>query len=233
MKGIGYIRVSTEEQRREGYSLAAQEEVIRRYFSFKQIELVELYVDAGVSAFTPLHKRPAGASTLASLDRKEADLICAIKLDRLFRNAVDCLNVTTKWERRGVAMHLVDLGGQAIDTSTAMGKFMLTVMAAAAELERNHTSDRTRLIMQHLKKRGRRVGSVPFGFRSEMRGEGDEEKSYLVEDEKERKTVTAIVDMHNADRSLRSITSELNAGPFQPRGRRWYVTTVQRILEAA
>ncbi len=233
MKGIGYIRVSTEEQKHAGYSLAAQEETIRRYFAFKQIELVALHVDAGVSAFTPFHKRPAGACALAQLDRREATVVCAIKLDRLFRNAVDCLNVTSRWDRRSIAMHLVDLGGQTIDTSTAMGKFMLTVMAAAAELERNVTAERTRVIMQHLKGKGRCVGSAPFGFKSETRPVGDELKTFLIEDADERAAISAIVDMRESDMSIRAIASEMNVSSFKPRGQYWHATTVARILEAA
>ena len=56
------------------------------------------------------------------------------KLDRLFRNCQDCLQVTALWDRLGISLHLIDLGGQAIDTSSAMGRFFLTVMGGAAEI---------------------------------------------------------------------------------------------------
>ena len=67
----------------------------------------------------------------------------ACKLDRLFRDAADCLNVTKHWDKRNIALHLIDVGGQTIDTSSSMGRFFLTMMAGVAEMERNLIRDRT------------------------------------------------------------------------------------------
>ena len=163
---IGYVRVSTEEQAREGVSLDAQRKAIEAYCTLKGLELVELVTDPGVSAGKALSCRDGGQVVVAALASGRAQHVVAYKLDRLFRDAADCLTQTEKWDRRGVALHLVDMGGQAIDTSTAMGRFFLTVIAGAAEMERNVIRERTRAAMAHKRSKGERIsGQAPFGYR--------------------------------------------------------------------
>ena len=69
--------------------------------------------------------------------RKLAFAVVVLKLDRAFRNAVDCLATVEKWDKSRIALHIVDLAGNSIDSTTAAGKFMLTVLAGTAEMERN------------------------------------------------------------------------------------------------
>lgn len=88
----------------------------------------------------------------------------AIKLDRLFRDAVDCLTATREWDRAGTTLHLVDMGGTCLNTGSAMGRMFLTMAAGFAELERNLISERTAAAMSHLKAEGRHVGSPGLGF---------------------------------------------------------------------
>ena len=83
-----------------------------------------------------------------------------MKLDRGFRNAGDCLATVERWERSGIALHVVDLGGNAIDTTSAAGRFMLVVLAGAAEMERNLTRERTRSALAGKRANGQRIGTV-------------------------------------------------------------------------
>ena len=71
-----------------------------------------------------------------------ANHIITTKLDRLFRDCEDALKMSRHWDRAGVALHILDMGGQAIDTSTAIGRMFLTMTAGFAEFERNQTSER-------------------------------------------------------------------------------------------
>lgn len=103
-----YIRVSTGEQARGGVSLTAQTEVIR---------------EEGVSAAKPLATRPGGERPLQLVARKKVKHVVALKLDRLFRDAEDALHQTKAWDKAGIALHLVDMGGQTLNTATAWGDF--------------------------------------------------------------------------------------------------------------
>jgi DNA invertase Pin-like site-specific DNA recombinase len=158
MKAIGYIRCSTHEQADSGLGLDAQEKCIRAYLALKGLELTDIVTDAGVSGGKPLGKREGGQRVLAALKQRQADAIVMMKLDRGFRDARDCLNTVEKWDRAGVALHVIDLGGNAIDTTSAAGRFMLVVLAGAAEMERNLTRERTKSAMAVK----RANGSAPF-----------------------------------------------------------------------
>jgi DNA invertase Pin-like site-specific DNA recombinase len=148
----------------EGISLEAQEARLRAYCAMRGLDLVEVVVDAGVSGYKPLEERVGGKKVVDMVRSHAVGAVVALKLDRLFRNCADCLGVTSGWDRHEVALHLVDLGGQAVDTSSAMGRFFLTVMAGAAELERNQIAERTSTALQFKKSRGERVGTVQYGF---------------------------------------------------------------------
>ena len=164
MKAVGYIRCSTQEQADSGLGMDVQAERIKAYTAMRGCELVDLVTDAGVSGGKPLAKREGGQRLLEIIRRSKAKAVVMLKLDRMFRNAGDCLSTVEKWERSGVALHVVDLGGNAIDTTSAAGRFMLVILAGAAEMERNLTRERVKSALAVKKANGQRVGRVPFGF---------------------------------------------------------------------
>ena len=123
---IGYVRVSTQEQATTGVSLDAQEARIRAYATMRGLDLVAVVVDAGVSGAKALEERAGGAAILEALHRGTVAHIVALKLDRLFRDAEDALHHTKAWDKAGVSLHLLDLGGASLDTSSAMGRMFLT-----------------------------------------------------------------------------------------------------------
>lgn len=228
-----YCRVSTTEQADEGVSLEAQESALRAYCSMRGLDVVEVVIDAGVSAGKPLATRHGGLRVLEMVDAGTVGAVVAYKLDRLFRDCADCLTVTSGWDRLGVALHLVDLGGQAIDTSTAMGRFFLTVMAGAAEMERNLVSERTASALQHLKSKGVQLGGEALGW---TRGdETDEDGRRIVREvDAEIETVERITDLRAAGYTLRAIADTLTAeGRPTKRGGKWYPATVRNIIRRA
>ena len=161
---VAYVRVSTQEQALEGVSLAAQEEKVRAYCTLAGLELVRVYREEGVSASKPLANRPEGATMINALKKREAQHVVALKLDRLFRDAIDALTKTKEWDKTSISLHLVDMGGQALNTSSAMGRFFLSMMASFAELERNLIGERTAVAMQHKKSMRQVYSPTPYGF---------------------------------------------------------------------
>ena len=91
MNAIGYARCSTHEQADSGLGMIAQAERIRAYCSLKDLALVDIISDAGVSGSKPLARRHGGQQLLEAVGRKAATAIVMLKLDRMFRNAHDCL----------------------------------------------------------------------------------------------------------------------------------------------
>lgn len=224
MKAVGYVRVSTEEQARQGVSLEAQEERIRLYCQLQGLELVELIREEGVSAALPLSDRPGGARAVRMLQQKAARHIVAVKLDRLFRDAVDALSVTRDWDRAGVALHMIDLGGQSVNSSSAMGRMFLTMISAFAELERNLIAERTTAALAHKKSHGQAYARTPFGF--------DREGDDLKRNAREWKLAQKIRARRAAGETLQSIADWLNkSGAKSKRGGKWFASTVKYIVD--
>jgi DNA invertase Pin-like site-specific DNA recombinase len=211
---ICYVRVSTDEQATTGHSLDAQEAACRAYCALRGFTVSAVVVDAGVSGGTPLASRPGGAQALTELTRRNGPrhVVC-VKLDRAFRSAADCLQVTGEWDRRGVSLHLTDLGGQAVDTSSAMGRFMLTVLAGAAELEKNLIGERTAAAMGAMKAAGKYTGGrAPFG-----RMVADDGVT-LTDCPAEQATIAEARRLREQGLSLRKVAAELAAQGMTTRG---------------
>ena len=223
---VAYIRVSTEEQANEGVSIAAQEARIRSYCELKGLELAAVVIDAGVSGYKVLEEREGGRRVQALVRGRKVAGVVALKLDRLFRNASDCLEVCGAWDKVGAALHLLDLGGEAVDTSSAIGRFFLTVMAGAAELERNQIAERTSMAMQHMRSQGQYTGGrVPFGYVLDESGE-------LVEHFGEQQVVARARELRASGLSLRSVAAELeSAGMHSRAGKPFTAQAVQNMTE--
>ena len=224
MKAIAYTRVSTQEQALQGVSLEAQEARLRAYCSLAGLELVEIVREEGVSGGKPLAARPGGARLLEALESGEAVHVVALKLDRLFRDAVDAMGKSKEWDAAGVSLHLVDMGGQAINTGSAMGRFFLTMMAGFAELERNLISERTSAALQHKIAQGEHVGAPPMGF--------DMVEGALVENQEELATVKRIKELRAEGYTLRRVAAILTEEGYPTkRGGSWGPATVSNILK--
>lgn len=227
MKAVGYARVSSQEQI-DGTSLRSQEDTIRAYASMRNLELVEVLIDAGVSGGTPLASRPEGARVASMVESGEVGAVIVTKLDRGFRSASDCLNCVESWERRAVSLHILNLGGQTIDTSSPTGKFFITVMAGAAELERNLINERCNEGRRARRQAGQRLGTVPFGWTL-----GPDGKT-LVESPDEQRALALIREMKSQGHSLRAIARALNEHGYRAKnGGTWVVSSVQSVLRRA
>lgn len=223
-QAVGYVRVSTEEQSREGVSLDAQEARLRAYCELQGLTLVALVRDAAVSAGIPLARRPGGVQIVDLVESGQIRHVIALKLDRLFRDAVDCLNTSRHWDAAGVALHLLDMGGQTMNTASALGRFFLTVVAGAAEMERNLVRERTRVALQHKKSRGDRLGATPLGLVTPEPG------AAMVANTQELHAVALILRQRRAGRTFRKIAALLERrGLPTKRGGRWDPATVRKV----
>ncbi len=227
MQAIGYVRCSTHEQADSGLGLDAQAERIRAYCTLKALRLFDIITDAGVSGGKPLAGREGGQRLLEAIRERRAEAVVMHKLDRMFRNAGDCLTTVERWEKAGVALHVVDLGGNAIDTTSAAGRFMLVVLAGAAEMERNLTRERTRSAMAVKRANGQRIGTVPYGFNVTANG------TTLVPNNSEQAVIHEIQAMRAGGMTLEAIADALTErGEPTKTGKstRWTHQAVARIL---
>ena len=152
-KAIAYIRVSSQRQVDEGVSIQAQKRRILEYVRYKKLNLAndDIFIEEGVSGGIPLWDRPKGRNLKRRLDTGQYTDIVTMKLDRMFRLTTDVLTTIDELNDAGIDLHIVDLNGEAVDTSTTMGRFFLTLMGALAEMERGLISERTTEAMNQLR----------------------------------------------------------------------------------
>ena len=168
MAVYGYSRVSTDRQADEGESLGTQQRVIDGYAMMQGLTVDRMFVERGVSGSKPLRDRPEGARLLAAL--KPGDVIIAPKLDRMFRSALDALDVLGQLKDQGVGLHLIDLGGDC--SGNGISKLVFTILSAVAEAERDRIRERIRDVKADQRRRKRYLGGiVPFGWRVGEDGE--------------------------------------------------------------
>src|SRR5260370_1145060 len=119
------------------------------------------FIETGVSGSVPLKDRPEGSRLLAAVT--SADVIVSAKLDRMFRSSDDALATLKGLKAEGIALHLIDLGGDVI--GNGIGKLVFTILAAVAESERDRIRERIRDVKRHLPSQGVYGGAKrPFGF---------------------------------------------------------------------
>jgi len=157
IRALGYTRVSTEEQAREGLSLEMQADRIRAYCAAERWELVDVFSDPGISGAQ--RQRPGLDRLLASLPGVGALVVW--KLDRLARNARHLLEIVEQLQGRGIRFVSVT---ESFDTGTAAGKLQLTILAACAEFERELMRDRCREASAQRARQGKWAGRAPWGY---------------------------------------------------------------------
>ena len=156
----GYIRVSTEEQAREGYGLAAQKEAIRSYCAEQGWHLLEVYSDAGRSG-TSLRGREALARLLEDAERGHFRWVVLWKLDRLARNLRDLLEICDRLE--AVSVGTVSIQG-GVETGTAAGRMYRNVLGSVAEFERELIVERIKAGLAEKARQGQLLGPLPLGY---------------------------------------------------------------------
>ena len=169
-----YIRVSTGKQADDGNSIESQKQRIADYARMRglRVRSRDVIIEEGVSGGIELFERPAGKLLLERIETGDYQHLISMKIDRLFRitsDAIQTIDLLSK--EHGIKVHIVDLGGQAIDTSNALGRFFLTVMSALAEMERGLISERTLEGMHYLKEEQLRFTRAIYGWDHDENGD--------------------------------------------------------------
>ncbi len=195
-----YIRVSTEGQRDEGYSIEAQKELLSAFCTAREIPERELYIDGGYTGSNI--DRPAMRRLIEDVQNGKISHVIVYKLDRLSRSQKDTLYlIEDVFNPEGVTFISMN---ENMDTSTPIGRAMLGIMSAFAQLERETIRERTRLGMQERVKNGYWPGGgkIPFGY------DYDREKGILVPNA-DAETVKRAYDLYLAGYSTDKIAQVL------------------------
>ena len=214
-----YIRVSTEDQAREGFSLGEQEEKLLALCKFKDLEVYKVYKDAGISAKDMEH-RPQFQEMLKDMKNGKINYIVAYKLDRITRSVRDLEELISVLEQYNCFL-LCDRDD--VNTSTANGRFFVRMLTVLSQLEIEIVSERTKFGLNGAIKSGHIPGQRPFGYKS-----ADDKK--MIIDNATRPYVEKIFDMYLEGKSFQQIANYFEENNIYP-NKKWKYTTIQKIID--
>ena len=156
-----YIRVSTEDQAREGFSLPEQEKRLRAMCEYKGYEIYKLYKDAGISAKTGNY-RPAFEELLQDIRDKKCNIIVVLKLDRLTRSVYDMEGIMKFLDENNAYL---DCANEEINTTNSNGKMVARLLTTVSQNEIERTSERTKVGLAGAIKEGHIPARAPLGYK--------------------------------------------------------------------
>ena len=197
----GYARVSTEEQKKYGYSIEAQVDKIKKYCELKEYQLVDMYIDEGFTASNM--KRPRLLDLLNNLDK--IDAIVFTRLDRFSRNVLEANKMLATLQKNNVSMIAIE--EEDINTTDADGLFMFQLKVSLAEREIKKTSERIRSVFEYKIKEGQVISGVTALGYKVATVDGIKR---MVKNEEEAPIVMDIFNSFLKYQSIRIVTERIN-----------------------
>ncbi len=213
-----YMRVSTEDQVREGFSLPEQKERLEAYCKFKGYEIIDYYQDAGISAKTGNY-RPEFERLKADIKSKKINTIISLKLDRFTRSIYDWEELITFLDENDA---YIDCVNDDINTTTANGKMISRLLVSVSQNEIERTSERTKIGLAGAIKQGHIPHIAPLGYKHENKT--------LVIDYSTKDVVVRIFDLYYNGYSYQKISTLFNEEKVLGKNN-WRDSTIQNILQ--
>lgn len=211
-----YIRVSTFDQAREGFSLREQEERLKEFCKFKRYNIYKVYQYAGISAKND--KRPAYQEMIEDVKKGNINVIVALKLDRLTRSVYDIeklMKFVNDYECD------IDCMADESNTTTSNGRMVMRIMTSVSQNEIEKCSERTKFGMAGAIKNGHIPNRTGLGFKRENKK--------LVPDPLTKDIIVRIFDLYLEGKSHQAIANIYNKEKVLGKTN-WYDSTIQKIL---
>ena len=213
-----YTRVSTDDQAQEGFSLSAQRERLEAYCSAQGWTIYNVFEEFGYSGRNI--KRPCYQQMLT--ERDNWDMILVLKMDRIHRNSrnfMEMMDALKRWGKEFSSML------ESLDTSTAMGRFVVDIIQRIAQLESEQIGERvyTGMKQKAISTKGILGSRIPFGYKLEN-------SKYIIK-QSEAEVVKHIFNEYQNNKSFNKIASELNdKGVLTRNNKPWTVWNISYIL---
>jgi len=220
-----YVRVSTEEQAQEGYSIRGQSEKLKSYALLKDWEIHDIYSDEGISGKN-IVDRPAINRLIEDIQKGKVNNVLVFKVDRLTRSTKNLIELVELFEEYNCAFNSLT---ESIDTDTPSGRMFLKIIGIFAEFERENLVSRLKLGFERKVKEGYTLASrsVSYGY---IRKTGNKIQEI---DPVESKIVKEIFSMYlDENKSFNKIAKTLNNRkvPTKNNAIRWEINTIKSLL---
>ena len=213
-----YMRVSTEDQAREGFSLPEQKERLEAYCKFKGFVIKDYYTDAGISAKTGNY-RPEFERLKEDIKSKKINTIIALKQDRITRSIFDWEELMKFLEENDAYLDCVN---DDINTTNANGKMVSRILMSVSQQEIERTSERTKVGLAGAIKQGHIPHQAPLGYKHENKK--------LVIDHLTKDVVIRIFELYHKGMSYQKISTLFNKEQVLGKTN-WRDSSIVAILE--
>lgn len=213
-----YMRVSTEDQAREGFSLPEQKERLEAYCKFKGFVIKDYYTDAGISAKTGNY-RPEFERLKEDIKSKKINTIIALKQDRITRSIFDWEELMRFLEENDAYLDCVN---DDINTTNANGKMVSRILMSVSQQEIERTSERTKVGLAGAIKQGHIPHQAPLGYKHENKK--------LVIDHLTKDVVIRIFELYHKGMSYQKISTLFNKEQVLSKTN-WRDSSIVAILE--
>ncbi|MBS4198581.1 recombinase family protein [Bacillus sp. FJAT-49732] len=222
MRTAIYIRVSTEEQAKEGYSISAQRRRLQSFCISQDWQISDFYIDEGISAKNT--NRINLKRMIKDIKDDKIDCVLVYRLDRLTRSVFDLYKLLETFDKHNCKFKSAT---EVYDTTTAMGRMFITIVAALAQWERENLGERISLGFAEKARQGKYpLNFRPFGYDLNLK----ESKLYI--NEKEATTVRLIYNLYTDGHSGPQVCTYLNNRNITTRdGNKWNDKPVMDILK--
>jgi site-specific DNA recombinase len=221
LKTAIYIRVSTEEQAKEGYSISAQMQKLKAFCVSQGWEVEGIYADEGVSAKDM--NRPKLKAMIEDIKNNKIECVLVYRLDRLTRSVLDLYKMLEIFEKYDCKFKSAT---EVYDTTTAMGRMFITIVAALAQWERENMGERISFGYAEKVRQGKYAHNVsPFGFTL------DKKTSKLVIEPGEAQIVKEIFRLYKSGLGFNRVSKSLNDRKmYSKAGNEWNDNTIMKII---
>ena len=210
-----YVRVSTLDQAREGFSIDEHKERLIEYCKFKGYKIHQIYIDAGISAKDD--NREGYQNIIKDIKNGDANVIVAFKLDRLTRSVYDIeklMNFVNEYEAD------IDCMADESNTTTSNGRMVMRIMTSVSQNEIERTSERTKVGMAGAIKAGHIPCRTTLGYKRDNK--------LLVPDPLTKDIIVRVFDLYLEGKSHQTIANIYNKENVL--NKHWYDSTIQKIL---
>lgn len=220
-----YVRVSTDGQAEDGYSIAAQEAAAKQYAQLMGYEIIEIYIDRGISG-KAMENRPALMKMLDDAETKKFEMIIVWKLNRLSRSHLDLLKIYENLEKSDVSFKSIT---EPFDTSNPAGKLLFNMLASIGEFERETIVENVKNGMKQRAKEGGFNGGRMLGYKSQFIDDSDKRKIVIVGEEAE--IVRLMFELYVNGKGYKFIANKLNElGLKTVKGNSFNIQSVRDII---
>lgn len=229
VKALGYKRVSTEEQVKNGSGLEIQEKEIREHCKKNKIELVNIYADEGISGANDATKRKGLNDLLDYCKKNDIDIILVTKMDRLARDVY--IQLWIEKELLVCDTKIVSISEDNLNGTDYMTKAMRQMVGVFAELEKNRIADRLLSGRRNKaeEKKQKASGNCPFGYKYSYNDQG--KTPIVVIDPEKAESVKEMYSLCLKGKSSQNIANTLNEKSITTeRGNNWSKQSVHLIL---